>query len=90
MKFGINNVFKNTNKSCYTNTTHIKTSCFFLDIFFYIFSKKKDLTRQEISDLRSEMIDVINEAVEKSISNTKSMIKNIVDEYSQTKEKHER
>lgn len=46
------------------------------------FSKKKELDRNEVAEIRKELITVLNQAVTDSIAISKKDLKNIVQEYS--------
>lgn len=53
-------------------------------------SKIKGLNRNEVAELRGELVGVINIAVNDSIVNSKKMIKNIVNEYATKRGRGER
>lgn len=53
-------------------------------------AKKKGLDRSEMAELRVELIEIINTAVNDSIDESKKTVKNIVAEYSQKKEQGEK
>lgn len=48
-------------------------------------AKKKDLDRNEIAEIRGELVEIINIAVNDAIEESKKSIKNIVAEYSDKK-----
>lgn len=54
------------------------------------FAKKKDLNREEIAELRGELIEVINIAIQESVAESIKTVDNIVDEYSEKKGQGER
>lgn len=63
--------------------TELKNAC---DNIVTLFAKKRDLSSQEIAELRGEIIQALNEGMVKSAEMSKKNINNIVAEYSETKE----
>lgn len=53
-------------------------------------AKRKSLNNTEVSEIRKELIDEINVAVDKSIDETKKSLKNVITEFSEKKGKGER
>lgn len=53
-------------------------------------AKRKDFNRNELAELRGQLTDIINIAINKSVDNSKKTIDNIIFEYSEKKEVGER
>jgi hypothetical protein len=73
-------VFIQHNKSL---LTELKNAC---ENIVTLFAKKRDLSSQEIAEIRGEVIQALNEGMLKSAELSKKNINNIVAEYSETKE----
>lgn len=53
-------------------------------------AKRKDFNRNELAELRGQLTDIINIAINKSVDSSKKTVENIVTQYSEKKEVGER